>query len=87
MKKLINSSYGYITIESAIVIPVIIFITGYLILLLLNELVALNDYSVEISKRCNELIKNDSGNLLRLVKVITETGGRIIDEVFEKYNK
>ena len=73
------------TIETAIVISVVLFIIMMFLITLFNEFSTLSDYTKMMISNDVTGKKEDTGNTLRLIKVISEKGDEILDEILEKY--
>ena len=75
-------NYGYVTIEAAVLISVIILILSFFINLVLNEFITLNNFCNEMESRVVEFNKNNPGEVLRMIKALFETGGDILNGLF-----
>lgn len=75
------------TIETAIVITSILLIIVMSISIVFNEFNAVITYCEKLIKENKENNIYSSGNILRITKIISETGGELIDEVLERLKK
>ena len=72
------------TIETAIVISVFLFLIMMFLITLFNEFSTLSDYTKAMLNSESIIRTENTGNTLRLIKVITEKGEAILDEILPK---
>lgn len=83
MKNFIKNSDGYITIETSVIMAlfIIIFLFGFS--LLLNFFSNNIEFCTAMRERGQQFSDKNFGNVMRVVKVISETGGRLTNEIFQ----
>lgn len=82
MKKFTSLQEGYITVEASIVMTIFIFMIFTAMTLLFRIYGNVINYCNSMVSELEVFSYEKHGDVLRIVKVISETGGEIIDEIF-----
>ena len=83
MKAFIEERKASVTIEAAIVTSVILVLILFMLTALMNEYMRVADYCGRLEASAKAFAGSDQGDILRIMKVVTDTGGRIADGVFK----
>ena len=84
MKKFISRQDGYITVEASIITAILLIIIFIAISLLFRVYSSTSSYCKTMEENSLSFSTQSKGNVLRIVKVISETGGRLVDEMFNE---
>ncbi len=83
MKYCYEFNGGYISVEAAILIAVIISIVSIFITIIINEFLVINVFCKEMMERSNEFNHNNPGEVLRILKALSETGGELVNGLLQ----
>ncbi len=83
MKAIVEKKGAFVTVEAAIVVAaVLLFIlTGLAVLIHIYSRVT--DFCIYLEKEAQIFADSGQGEILRIIKVIADTGGKIVDEIFQ----
>ena len=79
MKTFIVNRKASVTVEAAIVTSVLLLLILFMLTALVNEYVRVEDYCSQLRAEAELFAGSDQGDLLRLLKVLVDTGGDIAD--------
>ena len=82
MKAFVKARDASITVEAAIVTSVILLLMTLMLTALINEYVRVTDYCGSLKTAAERYADSEHGEILRIVKVLVDTGGNIADGIF-----
>lgn len=79
MKTFIVDCRASATVEAAIVTSALLLVILFMLTALVNEYVRVSDYCGQLHTEAKIFADSNQGNLLRLLKVLVDTGGNIAE--------
>ena len=83
MKTFVEEKRASITIEAAIVTTVILILIFTGLTVLINEYMRVLDVCNKLEEEARIFANSGQGEILRIIKVIVDTGGRIADGILQ----
>ena len=83
VKAIVQIKTASVTVEAAIVMSAILLIIFLMLTVLINEYVRVMDYCNILKAEAKTFAGSDQGEILRIIKVIIDTGGNIGDGIFK----
>ena len=83
VKAFVKQKSASITVEAAIVMSAILLILFLILTALINEYIRVMDYCNLLKAEVKTFAGSDQGEILRIIKVVTDTGRNITDGIFK----
>lgn len=83
VKAFVQKESASVTVETAIVMSAILLLIFLILTALINEYVRVMDYCNTLKVEAKTFAGSDQGEILRIIKVLVDTGGNIANGIFK----